>query len=763
MMDKGDSVVPETEFGPLLRRLRLAAGLTIEGLSETSGVSARGIGNLERGERTVPQRRTVAALADGLGLDEVGRERLLAAARAGRARRASDEPSTRAWASAARPMTFVGREDVLSRLSALTDEIVSGLGSQQPVIVVSGAPGVGKTTTVMEATRRLAHRFPDGQLTVHLQGMDDSPPRWPELMLRVLKTLGVSDGDLLRAGPRGHPELYRQAFAERRLLLVLDNARDEAQVRPLLPGTGEGLTLVTSRRMLTGLDSVERVQLGELTARESVALLADLVGPERGRTEPRALAEVAELCGYLPLALRVAGNSLTARSGWTVRRLADLLGTEERRLETLAGNDAGVAAAFDLSYRQLTPEAARLFRRLALVDGPDFSAPCAATLTGQEVFDTEDVLEELVESGLLIGSEAGRYSFHDLLRIFAHGRLEAQEDATEAAVVKGSMHRWLLETAVTAGRWFEPAYGPPSQDWDGTVDLSSAEAARDWLQAEGANWLAAFRAAAAAGDHSTVVEVAESLHWFSDQWVFWGHWTEVFATASAAAQALGDPLWEATHLNYHAWALLVCEGRYQDSVVCAVKAREAARRAENLVQEAWSHNYQGWALRMQQDYQEAARHNERAAHLFDSADDVYGALQAMAGYMQNLTLAGRAAEMVKKLPEALAYLAQVGDGIEPHIRRLTELNLHSAAGGAFRQMEQWEDASAHYRIAIMLSREIGNASTESRNLVRLGEAMLMAGRAEEARDAFARCLDIGMYADPAYLAMARDHIRRMST
>ncbi|MFD7283974.1 NB-ARC domain-containing protein [Streptomyces sp. NPDC059862] len=243
----------------------------------------------------------------------------------------------------------------MTQLTALADRAAAG----QPVAVaVSGPPGAGKTTLALHTVRELADRFPDGQLMLDLRGTDDDPPGPAELILRVLKALGVADRDLAKAGPQGHPELYRQVLAERRCLLVLDNARDEAQVRRLLPSAGAGLVVITSRWMLTGLESIHRVRLGELSPAEAATFLTTLVGQKRADADPVALAEVAHRCAHLPLALRVAGNWLATRTGWTVRRLADRLSLEERRLDTLTAGDLHLSAAFDLSYRQLTPTAA---------------------------------------------------------------------------------------------------------------------------------------------------------------------------------------------------------------------------------------------------------------------------------------------------------------------------------------------------------------------------------------------------------------------
>ncbi|WP_328476885.1 NB-ARC domain-containing protein [Streptomyces sp. NBC_00377] len=744
----------QAAFGALLREFRLTASQTIEGLAEASGVSVRGIGDLERGRRAAPQRRTVAALADGLGLDETLRERLLTAARAGRCGGYSPV-GVRAFPRGIDD--FVGREGELTRLAELAEH---GEAAQPVVVAVSGPPGTGKTTLALQAARNLADRFPDGQLVLDLSGTDDDPPGPAELVLRVLKALQVADRDLSQAGPQGHPALYRQLLAERRCLLVLDNARDEGQVRPLLPAAGAGMVVVTSRRMLTGLDSVHRVQLGELRPAEAAEFLTGLVGADRAAADPGALREVAERCGHLPLALRVAGNWLATRTGWSVRRLADRLAGEERRLDALAAGDVRVAAAFDLSYRQLTPAAARLFRRLALVPGQDTAAPGAARLTGQPVFDTEDTLEELVETGLL-GTDGDRYRLHDLLRLYARGRLEAEDGVREVEEARTALLRWLLETAVVAGRWFEPGHGAPPPGWQGTVDLSTAARARAWLQAEGANWLAALRAAAAAGEHATVVEVAEALHWFSDQWIFWGHWPEVFGTAARCALALGDPSLEATQLNYHAWALLVCERRHQDSLLRSGEALAAAERAGDVGQQAWAHMYQAWALQQLDDLGPAAEHLHHAARHFETVGDLHGDLQARHGRAIVLQKLGLTEEARLFYQDTLAFLEQVSDRLEPHIADITRIGLYAGLGSSLGVLERWPEAVDRLTAAAAICRASGNTALESRQLVQLGNALLAAGRPAQARAAFVRCVSLGVHADPRPVDEARALLARL--
>jgi tetratricopeptide (TPR) repeat protein/transcriptional regulator with XRE-family HTH domain len=741
------------EFGALLRQLRLDAFLTIEGLAGASGVSVRGIGDLERGRRAAPQRRTVAALADGLGLDEDQRDRLLAAARAGRAAHTAPV-SVRTFPRGADD--FVGRSHELARLAALA----AGKDTSGSVtVVVSGPPGAGKTALALHAAQELADGFPDGQLVLDLRGTDEDPPSAAELMAGVLKAFHISDQELVEAGPRGHPGLYEELLRDRRCLLMFDNARDEAHVAPLLPPTGRTMVVVTSRRALTGLPNVHRIALGELTPREAVAFLTGMIGEDRASREASALGEVALRCGCLPLALRVAGNWLATRTGWTVRRLADRLAVDERRLDTLTAGDRKVSAAFDLSYRQLTPGAARLFRRLSVVPGPDAGAACAAHLLGQALQVAEDILDELVEAGLL-GTHGDRFRLHDLLRLYAHGRLVAEEGREEAERLRAGLYRWLLETTVAAGRCFEPGHGAPETDRHSLVDLSSAEPARQWLRSQGVNWLAALRAAAQAGDHATVVEVAESLHWFSDQWIFWGHWPEVFGMAAHSAEALGDPVLRATHLNYYAWTLIVCESRPLDSLPVSAEALAVARRAGDLPQQAWAHYYQGWAHRNLGRFAEAAEDFGRAAALFESAGDPHGSLQASYGRSHNLLSQGDGTAALDAYGQTSSLLDEAGEHIERHIAASTRTGIASGMGRSLAMLGRWDEAVAHLRTAVRLSDGPANRAMKSRHLFHLGEVLLAAGRKDEAREAWRACVALGPEADPQRRADARARLAR---
>jgi transcriptional regulator with XRE-family HTH domain/tetratricopeptide (TPR) repeat protein len=752
-------------FGSLLRELRLAASLTLEGLAEASGVSVRGIGDLERGRRTSPRRRTVIALARGLKLSEAEMQRFTRAARAGR-----DDGYVPVGVQAIPQGSpdFVGRERELVRFTELATLHAGGrprsgradapsAGTAPVVVAVSGPPGVGKTTLAMEAAHRLASRFPEGQIAVDMRGLDDEAPTPIELMLGILRALRVADRELHNVGPQGHIHLYRQTLAERRFVLVLDNARDEAQVRPLLPSAGEGMVVVTSRRMLTGLEGVHRMPLDVLSSPEATALLTTLAGTERPVHSPAELERIALLCGRLPLALHLAGNWLATGRTWPGARLADRLVSTAECWGSMVATDVRMSATFDLSYRQLSKPAAGMFRRLALVPGPDVSATGAARLCGQRLFDAEDSLEELVEAGLLV-VDRDRYRMHDLLRMHAEKKLRAEEDTGSVARAERALHNWLLNTAIMAGRWYEPGFGAPPDSWRGDVDLSTAEKGRAWLQDESANWLAALRVAAAEGRHATVVEVAESLHWFSDQWIYWGHWPEVFAAAADSAERIGDPVLHATQLNYLAWARVACEGRYRDSLVHSGRALVLARGADDERQQAWAHFYSAWAHRKLAEYGAAADHMSRAGRLFEAVGDPEGGLTARHGIALILSESGHAEEAIDAFHRALEYIEQEQGHLEPHAVDFARIGIHSGMAYCFEQLGRLAEAVLHLRTAVELSGSSGNTGLLSRGLYRLGTMLLGMRRPADARAVFARVVALGPSADPG---SARDAASRL--
>ncbi|MFD8316823.1 AfsR/SARP family transcriptional regulator [Kitasatospora purpeofusca] len=343
--------------------------------------------------------------------------------------------------------TFVGRRAELSALDGLTDPAgpaAAGIG------VVTGGAGTGKTALAVHWAHRVRERFPDGQLHLNLGGYALDPPLTPhEALARFLRALGT-DLERVPGTVDESAALYRSLLADRRVLVLLDNAHNAEQVRPLLPGSAGSLALVTGRDGLTGLtacDGARRLVLDVLPRTEAVELVARIAGAERTRAEPRAAAELAAACGHLPLALGIAAGRLAERPHRTlVEHTAELRDAEDRLTALQIDSDAAsaVRVAFDLSYRALQPTAQRLFRLLGLAPGNCISTAAAAALSGSAPAATRPVLEHLAAAHLLSPAGPDRYRLHDLLRCYAAERATAETRPADRAAARERLRSWHL-------------------------------------------------------------------------------------------------------------------------------------------------------------------------------------------------------------------------------------------------------------------------------------------------------------------------------
>ena len=389
---------------------------------------------------------------------------------------------------------FTGRQAVVDRLGAAL-----GATAQQALVIttVVGMGGVGKTALALHVAHRIRESFPDGQLYADLRGNDPAPTD-PEVVLAgFLAALGVP-ADGVPDGLDARSALFRSVVDGRRLLLVLDNAKDAAQIRPLLPGAVGCAVLATSRTRLSGLPATVQADLGVFQPEEALDLLGRTIGAQRLAEEREAALELVVACGYLPLAVRIVAARLAARPSWTVRTLSKRLAVERRRIDELRIGDLAVEAAFELSYRQLTDEQARAFRLVATVDGPDIGLSAAAALLALDEYDAEDLLESLVDVAMVESPFPGRYRYHDLLRAFAR-RCQAGRHSErpspgadagpddEAVAARDRLLDHLLATGCTAFQHVvpgDPAAGALGPARSAGLELVGAEAAHAWAAAE---------------------------------------------------------------------------------------------------------------------------------------------------------------------------------------------------------------------------------------------------------------------------------------
>ncbi|GGP96490.1 ATP-binding protein [Streptomyces roseolilacinus] len=692
------------DFGQRLRELRTRAGLSQEALSHASGVSVRALADLERGRTRGPQRRTVRALAEGLGLDAAAAARLEEAAAPGRPRpRTATAPAAPTTLALPRDLQdFTARGPALAHLL----DLVEHADPARPVVtVVAGQPGLGKTTFAVHAAHRLAPHFPDGQFALDLHGMDPEPVTPRDALARLLRALGVADA-AIPAGTDDRSGLWRSLIRDRRVLLLLDNAADESQVRPLLPGTGPALTIVTSRHTLAGLESVHRTDLTLLRREEAVELLTRIIGPERVRAEAQAARDLADLCGHLPLAVRIAGQRLLGRPHERLGKLVTRLAEDGRRLDGLQAGNLRVRAAFALSYRQL-PEESRVFlRRASLAAGPHFSPETGALLAGLPYDEAVACAEELTDAGLLQSDPATeRYRFHDLLKLYAAEQLEAEDgpEARNAALDRAA--EWMLRRATAAALRFDADHhrDAPHGDPDPAGAPVGREEARAWLEAERAQWLAALRRAHDTGRHRQVVDAAEAMHWFSDLNQHWELWVEVFRRSADAARALGSRREEAVHLNYLAWAYNLCVHDPHAALTAADAALTAARACGDRLQVGWALGYGAGALHRLGRAEEAHERLREAARCLREQDSPHArlgeltVLNTLGGYLRQ---AGRAAEALD-IHRRSAEICRAGIPGQPD--ELVEL-YHAVAqqqiGNDLATLGRWSEAEAQLRQAL---------------------------------------------------------------
>lgn len=713
------------ELGPVLRGHRRAGGLTLEELAESSGVSARAISDMERGHSRGPQSRTIVSLATALRLGPVERADLLAAAAAGRRRPPAAMPG---WLVPADDPAFVGRAaelaDVLRGLITL-----DGSGG---VVVISGTGGLGKTALAVRVAYEVADDFPDGVIFVSLRGLDEDPVTTQHAAVRILNALGIR-GRQVPVDPEQQVALLRVTLSRTRSLIVLDNAADESQVRNLLPRGGPSAALVTSRRTLSGLDEVTHTQLTPLSMPDSISLLSRILGSDHiGGHVP--LQDLASVCGHFPLAIRIAANRLLSRPGWTVQTMVGRLSDTELRLDRLTAGDLRIQTAFAVSYDQLNPSERHAFRRLSMAHGPDWSLDAAAVLTDLPPSQVDRLLESLVELGLVNVSAAQRYSYHDLVRVFA-GHLQAEHEPPQARIAADDRYRdWLLNTALQAGNLFEP--DPTTFDLSfaaSCIEFSDTAAAEQWLITEAESWLAAFREAARAGRHRTVIAIGESMHWFSDRHPHLGVWYEVFDYARNAARELGDLRLQAMHTNYLCWVYDAVLRNPGVALELAEEAFELAVRAEDLGQQAWSKQYSAATRRRICDLEKSLADALAAAELFKRSAVAGGRLQSLVICAVDALELGRYDYVEYTIEEILTILDDPQCLLPATIVDVTRISALLTDARCLSAQQQWDEADAKFRQALALTRNARLPNREIHVLQHYARMLAQCRRTDQAR------------------------------
>lgn len=678
----------DTRLAILLRAWRERALLTQEQLAHNSGLHVRTIRRLEADGFRRPRIDSLRLLADTLRLTDAERAQLIAAARPSDEAAAGTVPRQLPATVAG----FVGRQAELSRLTGLLDQYPSST----VVVAVCGTAGVGKTAWAVHAAHRLSGSFVDGQLFVDLHGFTDGvPPVDPgDALDQLLRALGVP-GPQIPQQPAARGALYRTRLADKRVLIVLDNASGTEQVAPLLPGSTGCLILITSRRSLGDLSAAVPMPLAVLAPDEATAMFVRLA--PHAAADREAVAELVRACGYLPLAISITASLYLRHRSWTI---GDLLREVQRStggLLTLTSEHRTVAAVFDLSYRHLPADRQRFFGLLGLHPGVEIDPYAAAALTGTPLDEAQQHLDGLHGDHLLEEPNYHRYRMHDLVRAYAASLAAGQETPMQRREALGRLldyYRHTAATAMDAAHPYErqrrptvpPAGGP-------TPDMSDRDRADWWLETELTNLLAAAR---------------------------------------AAQQGWPEYPWQLSAILHRH---LRIRGRYRDAETLYEQALHLAQDVGDRLGEVNALNGLGhvhWRLGRNP---QAVDHCERALHIAQEIGDRYGELSAQYGLGQVNWLLGRYEQAVDHYERALQIAQHIGD-------RVGELQALNGLGFVHWMLSGYEQAADHYRRALQIAQNIGYRSGERNAFNGLGHIHRMLGNYEQAADHYRRALQI---------------------
>jgi len=633
---------------------------------------------------------------------------------------------------------FTGRGRELAQLL----DGIDGQAAASAVVAIhaiDGMAGIGKTTFAVHAAHRLAAGFPDGQifLPLHAHTPGQRPVDPAVALASLLLTAGVA-AQLIPPGVEGRAARWRDYLAGKKILLLLDDAASYEQIRPLLPGAAGSLVLITSRRRLTALEDATVISLDTLSASEAAELLARLAGRPELSTGAGPAAEITRLCGYLPLAIGMLASRLRHHPAWSPAALVADLAAANDQLALMRAEDVSVAAAFGLSYADLTPRQQQLFRHLGLIPGTSFDGFAAAALDGTSLDEARQHLGELYDQHLLIEPAPGRYQLHDLLR--AHARTLAAADSP--ADCDASMTRLLdyyLHTAQAAGQriptWSglppRPAPGRPPGD---TPNLSTPGQAAAWLEAERSNLHAAADYAVTGGHPGHALRFPAAI---SDFLYARGHWDQAAAlhrTALTIARQAGDRGGEAAALH----ELGVIErltGDYPAAATSLAQAVTLYRGLDGHPGHAHALNHLGFVQTLTGDYSAAAASHQQALALAATAGDQ--SAQALAvkllGFVQQLT--GDYSAAAANAAAALELYRSV-EHRQGEADTLTDLGtLHTLTG-------DYTDAAAHLRQALEIFRALGDQPYQAWALNDLGTVQQLTGDYTAAAASHQQALDL---------------------
>ncbi|MET7681441.1 BTAD domain-containing putative transcriptional regulator [Streptomyces sp. NPDC005423] len=619
---------------------------------------------------------------------------------------------------------FTGRSAFVAELSEV---LASAEGGVMAVSALAGIGGVGKTTLAVHVAHRARTTFPDGQLYVDLQGTGARSAEPETVLGSFLRALGTADS-AIPDSLEERAALYRSVLDGRRVLVLLDNARDAAQVRPLLPGTEGCAALVTSRVRMVDLAGAHLVDLDVMSPEEALQLFTRIVGAERVAAEREAALDVVAACGFLPLAIRIAASRLAARRTWTVSVLAAKLADERRRLDELQAGDLAVKATFELGYGQLEPAQARAFRLLGLADGPDISLAAAAAVLDLPAEATEDLLESLVDTSLLESAAPGRYRYHDLVRLYA--RSCAERDERPPSERDAAMSRLLdFYLATAAGVYAVERPGDRLVDHLETtrhpgLAFDDRHRAQDWLFAEAHSLLAFVRQCAGGATLRRAVDLLWAAKDLAESGANSRQYEDAAIVLRDAAERTDDPRAWGRALTTLTTVHLVA-GRFDQADEQARRAMELAHRADDLAPGCWAANDRGIIALYQGRNADGEAYLRRAIDSFRRDRNLAGEASALCNLSRIHLALGQVTSAVELAQQGIVIYDRLG-------HTLRGANGRYALGLALTGQHQLDAAVDRLTEALEVFRDSRQRLWEGMTLFRLSEARLAGHRPADA-------------------------------
>jgi len=718
-------------FARMLKQLRVAAGFTQEELAEASGVATRSISDLERGVNRTARKDTTRLLADALRIDGQVRAAFEAAAR-GRAighgglvlLTATDGVAAGTRTLPRDVASFIGRD---AELQQLVDAVTAGTARADGVVsvwTIGGMAGIGKTAFAIHAGHRLADRYQDGQifLSLHAHTPGQEPVEPADALVSLLQMVGVV-ASRIPVGLAARTQMWREHVAGKRLLLVFDDASGHDQVRPLIPGTSGSLVLVTSRRHLTALEDAQAISLEALTADEGGTLLVRLAARPSLAGDDADVAEITRLAGCLPLAIGMLARQLHHHPVWTVAGLVSDLAAARDRLALMRAENISVAAAFDLSYRDLSAAQQRLFRRLGLHPGLDIDSYAAAALDATDHETALQHLNGLYDHYLITETASGRYELHDLLREHARA-LAAADPMAERTAATGRLLAYYLRTARQADRFLARRAPAKASSFDVAAPahaprLVSRDDAVSWMESERLNLQAAAGYAAAHDQPAYSAAVAAAMHGFLRNQ---GHWSQariLHRAALDAARHASDRLAEAGALT-DLGTFQLDTGDYMSAIASHERALELHSELGNKLGEANALNHLGDALRVTRDYQSAAARYCSALELHNELGNKLGEANAHRGLGAVSKATGDYRAAARRFELALRLFRDLGNPAG-------EARVLNHIGSLAQATDAPSDALARYEQALAIASRIGSLPEKARAAEGVAQFHLKAG------------------------------------